>query len=389
MTAYGNGFRGIGTTYQDNQPADVMYDKNSGSNSGKLKTGIRNRTLWITGTVDSENSTSPKITLARNVKEYASEGNGGWWAQGIGLFPVVNFSAATTVQNLTISGTSCISYQDDRTDKVHDYIGEASAGGFAGMTANGSGANNVTFQNVKAEKLTVTGSKYSGGFFGVIGQSSRTTSTGLVTVSSTVGAYTFNGCSYSGITVEGGYSAGGFVGTYRNDSKVMTISGTTALSGSDIGWVKDACLEMYTINSTTEKAVSNAKMNGYSGGGGIVGYYYGGAMNVATGTDDTITLTGLYIYGPQFAYNCDYGLGGIVGSYASSTVLTIMNIQINSTAVEVKIDPGYEGKHKNNLKYYTTPACGLLLGYSAGLNNSHSVAVDNAKVNNSYVLSAG
>lgn len=203
MTAYGNGFRGIGTTYQDNQPADVMYDKNSGSNSGKLKTGIRNRTLWITGTVDSENSTSPKITLARNVKEYASEGNGGWWAQGIGLFPVVNFSAATTVQNLTISGTSCISYQDDRTDKVHDYIGEASAGGFAGMTANGSGANNVTFQNVKAEKLTVTGSKYSGGFFGVIGQSSRTTSTGLVTVSSTVGAYTFNGCSYSGITVEG------------------------------------------------------------------------------------------------------------------------------------------------------------------------------------------
>ena len=385
MTAYGNGFRGIGTTYQDNKTDDVKYDSNSGTNNGKLKTGIRNRTLWITGTVGGKDSTNPKITLARNVKEYASEGKDGWWAQGIGLFPVVNFSAATTVQKLTISGTSCISYQDDRTDKVHDYIGEASAGGFAGMTANNSGANNVTFQNVKAENLTVTGSKYSGGFFGVIGQSSRTTSTGLVTVSSKVGAYTFNGCSYSGITVEGGYSAGGFVGTYKNDGKAMKVSGQTSLSASNIGWVKDACKEMYTVNQNG----NDAKMNGYSGGGGIVGYYYGAAMNVATEKSDSIILDGLYIYGPQFAYNCDYGLGGIVGSYASSTVLTIMNIQINSTAVEVKIDPGYEGKHINNLKYYTTPACGLLLGYSAGLNINHSVAVDNAKVNNSCVLNAG
>lgn len=390
MTAYGNGFRGIGTTYQDNQPADVMYDKNSGTNSGKLKTGIRNRTLWITGTVGCENSTNPKITLARNVKEYASEGNGGWWAQGIGLFPVVNFSAATKVQNLTISGSSCISYFEVEKEK-NDYIGEASAGGFAGMTANSSGANDVTFQNVKAEKLTVTGSKYSGGFFGVIGQSSRTTSTGLVTVSSTAGAYTFNGCSYSGITVEGGYSAGGFVGTYRNDNKSITVKGETTLSASNIGWVKDACLEMYTVNSTkpNEKdAAANAKMNGYSGGGGIVGYYYGGAMNVATGDGDKITLEKLYIYGPQFAYNCDYGLGGIVGLYAYTMSLTIKNIQIKDTAIEVKIDPAYEGKHTNNKSYYTTPACGLLIGYSANHKNN-TIKIENAEINNSYVLNAG
>ena len=388
MTAYGNGFRGIGTSYQDNQPADVMYDKNSGSNSGKLKTGIRNRTLWITGTVGSENSTNPKITLARNVKEYASEGNGGWWAQGIGLFPVVNFSAVTTVKNLTISGTSCISYQDDRTDKVHDYIGEASAGGFAGMTANGSSTGTVNFKNVKAENLTVTGSKYSGGFFGVIGQSSRTTSTGLVTVSSTAGAYTFNGCSYSGITVEGGYSAGGFVGTYRNeknnDKQSITVTGKTILSASNIGWVKDACLEMYTVN----KNENNAKMYGYSGGGGIVGYYYGGNMNVATEKNDSITLDGLYIYGPQFAYNCDYGLGGIVGLYANTMQLTIKNIHIKDTAVEVKIDPDYIGKHNNNQKYYTTPACGLLLGYSAN-HKTNTIKIEKAEVKNSYVLNAG
>ena len=387
MTAYGNGFRGIGTTYQDNQPADVMYDKNSGTNSGKLKTGIRNRTLWITGTVGCENSTNPKITLARNVKEYASEGNGGWWAQGIGLFPVVNFSAATTVKNLTISGTSRISYFEVEKEKS-DYIGEASAGGFAGMTANNSGANNVTFQNVKAEKLTVTGSKYSGGFFGVIGQSSRTTSTKLVTVSSTVGAYTFNGCSYSGITVEGGYSAGGFVGTYRNekntDKQSITVTGQTTLSASNIGWVKDACLEMYTVNNNKD----DAKMNGYSGGGGIVGYYYGGSMNVATKDNDKITLEKLYIYGPQFAYNCDYGLGGIVGLYANTTALTIKNIFIKDTAIEVQIDPNYVGKHTKNPSYYTTPACGLLLGYSAN-NKNNTIKIEKAEIKNSYVLNAG
>ena len=391
MTAYGNGFRGIGTTYQDNKTDDVKYDSNSGTNNGKLKTGIRNRTFWITGTVGGKDSTNPKITLARNVKEYASEGKDGWWAQGIGLFPVVNFSAATTVQNLTISGSSCISYFEVEKEKS-DYIGEASAGGFAGMTANNSGAYNVTFQNVKAENLTVTGSKYSGGFFGVIGQSSRTTSTGLVKVSSTAGAYTFNGCSYSGITVEGGYSAGGFVGTYRNDDKnSITVTGKTTLSASNIGWVKDACLEMYTVNSTqpTEKeAVNSAKTNGYSGGGGIVGYYYGGAMNVATEKNDGITLDGLYIYGPQFAYNCDYGLGGIVGLYAYTRPLTIKNILIKNTAVEVKIDPYYKGKHTKNTSYYTTPACGLLLGYSANHKNN-TINIEKAEIKNNYVLNAG
>ena len=373
MSGYGNGFRGIGTTYQDN--GDTAHD-------------IKNRTLKITTIVGNKETTNQTITLARNVKEYASEGNGGWWAQGIGLFPVVNFSAATTVQNLTISGTSCISYQDDRTDKAHDYIGEASAGGFAGMTANGSSTGKVDFQNVRAANLTVTGSKYSGGFFGVIGQSSRTTSTGLVKVSSTAGAYTFTGCSYSGITVEGGYSAGGFVGTYRNDKSndksSITVTGQTTLSASNIGWVKDACLEMYAVNNNKD----DAKMNGYSGGGGIVGYYYGGAMNVATKDTDEITLEKLYIYGPQFAYNCDYGLGGIVGLYANTTSLTIKNICIEDTAIEVQINPKYVGKHTNNPSYYTTPACGLLLGYSAN-HKTNTIKTEKAKIENSYVLNAG
>ena len=383
MSIYKNGFRGIGTTYQDN---------NTTSNNPP---DILKRCIKIKGTVGAASNTQNRtITLARNVKEYASEGKGGWWAQGIGLFPVINISAKTTVKNLTISGNSCISYQDDRKDKNHDYIGEASAGGFAGMTANGSSTETVTFQNVKADNLAVTGSKYSGGFYGVIGQSSRTKSSGLTNVSFAVGPYTFSSCSYDKITVEGGYSAGGFVGTYRNDGKAMTVFGTTALSGSDIGWVKDACLEMYTVNSSQPNAATAkdyAKTKGYSGGGGIVGYYYGGNLKIATADADRITLDGLYIYGPQFAYNCDYGLGGLIGLFASNNKsLTIKHITIKDTAVEVKIDGKYEGVHTKNKKYYTTPACGLLLGYSVNrVNTNYTVKVSDAEINNGYVLNAG
>ena len=86
------------------------------------------------------------------------------------------------------------------------------------MTAKDCSKSAVTLVNVKSKDLTVTGAKYSGGFFGVVGQSSRTTTEKLNTISTTVGNYTFTDSSYTNITVEGGYSAGGFVGTYCNAS---------------------------------------------------------------------------------------------------------------------------------------------------------------------------
>ena len=341
------------------------------------------------GSVVGDDGTAMRtVTMKRVVNEYTSEGAGGWWVQGIGLFPVANFQADTKIQYLTISGESRISYYDDRTEeeKKNDYIGETSAGGFAGMTANGSKAGvNVTFSHVKTDKLKVTGSKYSGGFFGVIGQSSRTTSgsTTIILVSNDkVGNFEFNACSYSDITIEGGYSAGGFVGTYRNSGKTFKVAGTTKLDNSRIGWVKDACLEMYTAGCTDD-----AKDNGYSGGGGIVGYYYGGNMTVGDSKDTTqkLVMEKIYIYGPQFAYNCDYGLGGIIGLQAyNGGSLNLYNTTITDTAVEVVLDPDYKGKHTQKPLYYTTPACGLIKGYSRT-----DLAINNLKIQNCYVLNAG
>ena len=362
MSSYGNGFRGIGTSYQDN-----------------ISNEIKKKTMNLGSIVGDDGATTRIVTMQRVVNEYASEGSDGWWVQGIGLFPVVKFKADTTVQYLTISGESRISYYDDRKDKTNDYIGETSAGGFAGMTANGSGEATVTFSNVNTKDLTVTGSKYSGGFFGVIGVSSRIADGTLQPVSSYVGNFIFSDCTYSNITIEGGYSAGGFVGTYRNSGKTFKVTGTTKLGDSKIGWVKDACLEMY--NATNKP--TDAKENGYSGGGGIVGYYYGGDMTVNTENSGSLTIDGLYIYGPQFAYNCDYGLGGIIGLQANGQ-LNLYNIQVSNTAVEVVLDPNYEGKHNKKKEYYTTPACGLIKGYS-----KTALTVKNLKIQNCYVLNAG
>lgn len=373
MTAYGNGFRGIGTTYQDNgDTGDTVHD-------------IKNRTLKITTTVGDSGTTNRTITLAREVKEYTSEEKTGWWTQGIGLFPVINIAGSTTVQYLTISGKACISYKEDRAGKS-DYIGEASAGGFAGLTANNSGANNVIFQNVKSENLTVTGAKYSGGFFGVVGQSSRTTTEKLNTISTTVGNYTFTGSSYTNITVEGGYSAGGFVGTYCNAANKTliinnpTATGSSTLKDSEIGWVKDACREMYETNSknpSSTDAIRAAKEKGYSGGGGIVGYYYGGDMTV-----NNVSVQNLRIYGPRFAFNCNYGLGGIVGSYTNIKGLNVKDFNIEDTIVEVDLDMPYSSPYENLKDYYLTPTCGLVAGYSASKTTANKISVNRCAVLN-------
>ena len=363
MSGYGNGFRGIGTSYQDN--GDANHD-------------IKNRTLKIATTVGDKETTNRTITLARDVKEYTSEEKTGWWTQGIGLFPVINIAGNTTVQYLTISGKACISYKEDRPGKS-DYIGEASAGGFAGMTANGSSTTgSVNFQNVKAENLTVTGSKYSGGFFGVVGQSSRTTTEKLNTISTTVGNYTFTDSSYTHITVEGGYSAGGFVGTYCNATNktliINTSAGNSILEDSEIGWVKDACREMYETNNLTLEA----KEKGYSGGGGIVGYYYGSDMTV-----NNVSVQNLRIYGPRFAFNCNYGLGGVVGSYTNiSKKLNINNVNIEDTVVEVDLSMPYSSPYKTLTNYYLTPTCGLVAGYSSSKTTANKISVNRCAVLN-------
>jgi hypothetical protein len=354
MTDYGNGFRGVGAAYQDNQSSD-----------------IKSRTIYLGGKVSGENK---KITIKRNVKEYAIEQkNSGWSVQAIGLFPTINFNAATTVENLTICGTLSISY-DDTT-----YTGEACAGGFAGMTANSSGANSVTFKNVILDGLTVSGAKYSGGFVGVAGISKRNPSSegSLIEVGSDTGSYTFENCSYTNITIKGGYAAGGLVGVYKSNSKTFKVTGNSSFQSSTIGWTNDASLEIYNATNNSMSAIDY----GYSGAGGLVGYYSGGSLNV-----DSFALKSITLYAPRAAYNCNYALGGIVGVLASGSI-TADKITEEDVTVKIDLTLAYQSVKENDSNYYLTPAAGLFVGYGKGSNST--ITLTNLSIQNCQVLNSG
>lgn len=362
MTEYGNGFRGIGTSYTDNSTATV-----------------KERTIYLGGTVGG-NTTTPCITLNRNVKEYATEGTSGWWTEGMGLFPVVNFAAATTVQKLTIDGSVRISY-DDST-----YTGETTAGAFAGMTANGSTTDTITFSQVtmggdSTNALTISGAKYCGGFIGVVGQSSRNSTKNVVTVGTAVGNYVFDSCTYNHITVEGSYSAGGLIGTYKNTNQTLTIQSKGTFANSKIAWTKDACLDVYQLTNNASDAQSNA----YSGAGGLVGCYSGGTMTVGTSTDTEYpyTFTNLSIYGSKNAYTTQYGIGGIVGTMTATSCITY-GVQMTNITVAIDLTLAYTSQKTNDTSYYTTPAAGGVIGYAQG----KPITLNRLSITDSRILNA-
>ena len=168
------------------------------------------------------------------------------------------------------------------------------------------------------------------------------------------------------------------MGTYYNAAdKILTINnpaGNGILEDSEIGWVKDACREMYDTNKLT----LDAKEKGYSGGGGIVGYYYGGDMTV-----NNVTVQSLRIYGPRFAFNCNYGLGGVVGSYTNiKGRLNVEDFNIEDTIVEVDLDMPYSSPYENLTDYYLTPTCSLVAGYSSSRTTANKISVNRCAVLN-------
>lgn len=403
MTNYGNGFRGIGAAYQDNAYDNIKY-----------------RDLPL-NKITGNNAT---VILDRQVQEYTNES---WWVQCLGLFPSIYFkgSSGISVSNLTIQGKVTISYTVDNTNEVEGvssdaYIGECSAGGFAGMTANGSCSKTVTLSNMKLDNLTVTGAKYAGGFIAVIGQSSRTmrsTKTFTKQISNTVGSYVFSECSYTDLTITGGYSAGGFAGISVN-SGTFTVKGDTTMSASTVKLSGDAGKDIITnatqtcekITSTSSKiATDDAKINGYSGAGGILGYSNKKVSIAETGSVTASTVT---VSSVQICFNVDYGIGGLVGTNLAETV--IKNVEMDSCIVKTDIDENFKGAFTKDTKYYMTmPAGGVVgqvtktgltlesitskncqvldCGYTGGLcgRNAVTATISNCTVENLTVYSQG
>ena len=162
MTAYGNGFRGIGSSYGNN--------KQVWNNNCSIPEVYR-RNLLIQS-INTDRTEDTVITLNMNQNDYHTEYSTGVWCnQGAGLFVDFHFTNGCEVKRLKISGNvklglfdanSKLTYVTKRANPdVH--IG---VGGFAARTSNSSGK--VTFDQFNLENINVYGGTMTGGAIGYI-----------------------------------------------------------------------------------------------------------------------------------------------------------------------------------------------------------------------------
>ena len=162
MSSYGNGFRGIGSSYGNN--------KHVWNNNCSIPEVYR-RNLLIQS-INTDRTEDTVITLNMNQNDYHTEYSTGVWRnQGAGLFVDFHFTNGCEVNHLQISGNiklglfgadSKLTYVTKRTNpEVH--IG---VGGFAARTANSSGT--VTFDQFNLENINVYGGTMTGGAIGYI-----------------------------------------------------------------------------------------------------------------------------------------------------------------------------------------------------------------------------
>ncbi len=168
MSSYGNGFRGIGSSYGNN--------KHVWSNDCSIPEVYRRNLLIKSINVDRNADTV--ITLNMNQNDYHTEySNGAWRNQGAGLFVDFHFTAGCKVNYLKISGDVKLGLFDTnsnlmcvtRRSNPEVHIG---VGGFAARTANSAGT--VSFDGLHLEGINVYGGTMTGGAIGYIdGYSSK------------------------------------------------------------------------------------------------------------------------------------------------------------------------------------------------------------------------
>ena len=242
MTGYGNGFRGIGTSYGDNRLLNV-------------------------GSLDGQNQ---KVILNQNRQEYTAE-SGKWVSRGAGLFTQLNLSGSLSVSNLTLCGQTGITFYNNGEDTSTDVKASGDVYPAAGMLVGRStGTGAVTLTDVCLAPTTVgtetknpqvVGTAHSAG--GLIGWG---------TGSSQV---TLTNCTYEHLTVQGRLNTGGLLG-YLQVRKASITSDT------------DKPLIDGTITSRAGQPTDN------SGAGGLVGKCYQTVLTIGSETS-RLTLNKLSV----------------------------------------------------------------------------------------------
>ena len=316
MTAFGNGFRGIGVS------------------QGTFRAYLQDSTAYpLITEIDGGHWT---VTLAQNRTEPTGQ-YVDWSAMGVGLFPVLNAGENMVIQNLNLTGTANLSVGDranNITPVFHDGYQRTmvGAGMLAGALVNRQAGANITIQNVSASGSVVTNALMAGGLIGYCG--SPVTKINGAAAFGKPASITVNGCNVSGVTVKASSIFGGFMGFgYAN---TITIEGCTAtgITLAPTGPQYSGKLWNYVTKQGTECGV-----------GGIIGTVYQSSLNI-----NGITLEKLDLSIPSGEVGKNSGLGGIVGSMNARGDGSLTNITMGG-AINI-----YGDGSTNN------PAVGGLIG---------------------------
>lgn len=290
MTAYGNGFRGIGCSYGENK---VVWNKDCSIPK------VYRRNLLIKNISGNEKNAT-KIILDMNQNEYRIEyTDGSWRNQGAGVFVDFHFTKECSVSNLAISGNVKIGLFNKTNSNlcsVEESDNKIGVGGFAARTANSTGT--VTFYKFSLKNIDVYGGTMTGGAIGYIdgyNNSKRNV--------------TFSNWSIENVNV----------------SKWVQNDGS---SGGLVGWnVGYGTLEI-TRDSNEDVNIKNLKVTTISdkyktaAAGGLVGACDSSSVSIENVNANNVTVTG----------NNVRDIGGLI---AGNRKVTNINIDINVTVTSV------------------------------------------------------
>lgn len=295
MTAYGNGFRGIGGSYGDNKKV---------WNTDCRITKVYRRNLLVSR-INAEKQDCTTITLNINQNDYKSEYyNGSWINQGAGLFVDFHFTNQCVVNNLQIFGSVQLGLFDDKyqltyvTERIDDhYIG---VGGFAARTANSSGK--LIFTNFHLKNLDVYGGIMTGGAIGY--------TDGYGTKDGQKSYIQFASWSIDAV----------------NLAKWVNNNGST---GGLVGW--NVCYDTLEITGSTEdkstvkdlSVITIANAMKYAAVGGIVGACDFGTVKISNVDAENITVSGEMVR----------DAGGVIAAGRNNGELEVKNCTLNGIQV--------------------------------------------------------
>lgn len=269
MTSYGNGFRGIGSSYGENKKVKKDIDCSISK--------VYRRNLLVKS-INEGSTKETNIKLNINQNDYHTEySSGSWRNQGAGLFVDFQFTGECTVSNLRISGNikiglfndqGTLTYVTTRTDGL-----QIGVGGFAARTANSSGK--VTFNNFNLENINVYGGTMTGGAIGYV--DGYTKAARNVTFEN----WTINNENVSKWVYMKG-STGGLVGWYTGYG-TLTINGNKAETEN---------VRNLNVSTIAFKYEETDKISGTGAAGGLAGLCEYGSVEIGNVNVTQLTVTG-------------------------------------------------------------------------------------------------